>query len=201
MERAPFEDRPGSSSDPYRIQRLDEPALRRGTTGEEHVGASVEEDDNGHMRDTASGFLQVDVEADRHPSHVAYLKIGDHKVGRVLLDGRSHAFPATQLADLCFAVLECRTEVLKDRIGVTDDQNEVHSSRLVVSEQVAGDDPEAFQIVHVFFEKGNLDHRGGCDLARQVLDVALLTTGDNEKVLEVATQFVVGNGAGAECSG
>jgi hypothetical protein len=59
-------------------------------------------------------------------------------------------------------------------------------------EQVASDNLETFDVVHVLAEKRNPYHRSGCHLSGQLGDVSLLTSGDDEEFLEVPPELVVG---------
>ena len=134
--------------------------------GEEHVRPAVEQDHDRHVRDPAAGLLEVEVEADRHPAHVADLQVGDHEIGRVLLDGGPHLLAGAQLADLGLVVLERRPQLLEDRVGVTDDQHELPPPETSwPPSRWRATIAKPFEIVHVLLQKRNPYHRSRRDLA------------------------------------
>jgi len=114
MKRATVQDRSDGTPDPDRVQGFDEPALGRRAPSEEHVGAAVEQDHDGDVRDPTPRLLEMKVEADGHPAHVADLHVGDHEVRRILLDRWPHVLAGTQLADFGLVVLKGRSQLLEN---------------------------------------------------------------------------------------
>ena len=114
MERPAVQYRSGRAPDPDRVQRLDQPALGRRPSGEEHICSAVEQDHDRDMGDPAAGLLEMKVETDRQATHVADLQVGDHEVGGVLLDGKSHFLAGVELSDVGLVVFEGRSQLLED---------------------------------------------------------------------------------------
>ncbi len=81
-----------------------------------------------HMGQPLTRLLEAEVHADGDAAHAADLEVGDHKVGRRLLDRLPHALAHHQLTDLGIVVLESGTDLTEHARGIAHDEDLVHGA-------------------------------------------------------------------------
>ena len=90
----------GRAAEPERVERLHQPPVGTGPTGQVDVGVAVEEHQDRDAVEPICALFVAEVHRHGHASHAPDLEIADHQIGEALPRGGQHVEPAPGDAEL-----------------------------------------------------------------------------------------------------
>ncbi len=105
------------------VDRFHERGGSLGPLCEETVGLSVEQQNHRDRIESPRGGLEVQVECDGDPAHVADLEVEDHEIGAVFGDEVAHLLTRRDLEDVVTRSHEREANLVSDPGAVRSDED------------------------------------------------------------------------------
>ena len=111
----------------HRIQRLNDPPIRPSLLGQVNISLAIQQHQNPSLRRPSHLRLHAEIQASRHPPHIADLKIANHHIRTLLPNGVEHLDTSPYPADFGCIAAQCSIYRVEHGVAVGGQEHMRHT--------------------------------------------------------------------------